>query len=206
MISAVMDVNKPVGAMGELGHLSSTLFDDFINVSKDAASFRDQKKDEESQQAKRNSARALFAYIEGTVYAMKQAAYEIEQAPRVKMFTNAEATLLREEEYGLGDKGKVSIRSARLRTEPNLCFAFDAFARVFECDYALRLEGEDAAAFRRAIKIRDRLTHPKRTSELLVSETEFGDLFHVAQWFQDACNGLINAVDKKLEARKRSAD
>jgi len=65
MISAVMDVNKPVGAMGELGHLSSTLFDDFINVSKDAASFRDQKKDEESQQAKRNSARALFAYIEG---------------------------------------------------------------------------------------------------------------------------------------------
>jgi hypothetical protein len=50
------------------------------------------------------------------------------------------------------------------------------------------------------------LTHPKRTSELLVSETEFGDLFHVAQWFQDAFNGLINAVEKKLEARKRSAD
>jgi len=153
----------------------------------------------DSYRAGRNTARALFAFVEGTVYGMKQTAYEVNRALDIKVFNHAEEALLREEEYGLGDKGKVKVRSARLRAEPNLRFAFDAFARAFKCEPTLRLEGEDRVIFVRAVKIRDRLTHPKKASELRVSSDELIDLLHVRDWFVATLGVLIKRAYERLD-------
>lgn len=64
--------------------------------------------------------RAVFAFIEGTTFALKTAG---SQNPGVD-WSAAEELLLQEKEGRLSEKGEVEIVNARLRTKPNIRFAF----------------------------------------------------------------------------------
>jgi len=199
------DYAKLEEVLTEMSGLTGTLFSDAKKAYDEAVRALQEGSKSDSECARRNAARAVFAFIEGVVYRMKQTALEIDRALNRGVFSQAEATLLREEEYGLRDNGKVRIRSARLRTEPNLRFAFDAYARALGSDVTTSLDGENHAVFLRALAVRDRITHPKSTKELIVSLDEAGELLKVAGWFLDAVQAINTDYmenPKLLEGRK----
>lgn len=141
----------------------------------------------ESRRARRNAARTLFAWIEATVWSMKQTALQLEEHLPVKAFNAGELAVLREKEFRLEGDGKVKERNKWLRAESNLRFAFWALGRPVQSTFVLQAHGAEWDAYLRALKIRDRLMHPKAAAQLKVSDPEYEvDLVGTWHWFSNA--------------------
>ena len=181
--TAMVDTVQIRDALDQLARLLKTLSADVQHAFREAIDHAQQGKEEESQRSRRNAARALFALMEGMVYGMKQAAYEFDQLLGLKTFGRAEIAFLREEEYTLQDNGKARVRPARLRTQANLRFAFEALTRAFRSRVSSKPQGEGWEAFGRALRLRHRLTHPKRADQLSVGDDELHDLVKARGWF-----------------------
>jgi len=166
-----------------LKNLSDALHADVLATFRTAAEAAKGGPSEELNLARRNAARALFAYIEGTVYAMKQTALRMDEilAPqRGSVFTPEEMSKLREKRV---NKRGVEKR-LYLPAAENLTFAFDAFTRRHP-GYTLKDHGDEWETYPRGLEIRHRLTHPKAVEELVVSDAEFSDvLFKTGAWFR----------------------
>jgi hypothetical protein len=50
--------------------------------------------------------------------------------------------------------------------------------------------------FRRSLKVRDRLTHPKRAADLLVADDELTDLMQVWEWFVTGVNAILGHANR----------
>jgi hypothetical protein len=191
------DITSPTGEVNITGwrpklkvaldlftRLRSTLRADVEQAFRDAVAAAKEGKEEDSQRARRTAARALFAYIEGVVYAMKQTALVVDQMLGSKTFTTAEIAVLQEKEYRLNQNGKAAERRLRVGAESNLRFAFEMFGRPYRPGYVLPTQSEGWAACQRAIQIRHRLTHPKNANDLVGSEAEYnGELVETWRWF-----------------------
>src|SRR6266545_749962 len=108
------DTVSPSNALDRLARLMAPLADDVSEAVEEAIDRSKLGKEKESQRARRNAARALFAQIDGVVYGLKEAAYEVDRLLGRKTFNRAEVALLRDEEYTLQDNGKARTRPARL--------------------------------------------------------------------------------------------
>jgi hypothetical protein len=167
----------------EFQKLFWTLAEDVDRAFLDADEAANAGQDKESRRARRNAARALFAWIEATVWSIKQTALQFENVLPEKTFNVGEIAVLREREFRLDEDGKVKERNKQLRAEPNLRFAFEAFGRPVHSDFELQAHGPEWAAYLRALKIRDRLMHPKEASQLKVSDEEYAvDLVGTRRW------------------------
>lgn len=162
------------------------------------------KRKKNDQFNRRMYVRSVFALIEGMVYRMKQICLS-EPAERHYDFSAAEIALLREEAYELEDKGRVKIRPSKIRTPANVRFAFEAFSKYHGSDFTL----EDRIGwqfFLQALKLRDRLMHPKFTGDLDVSDQEFEVTKAANTWFQKSVSLALSsatiALRKEIEESK----
>jgi hypothetical protein len=148
-------------------------------------------REEPSEIHRRNAVRATLAFMEGVTFALKQLvlAWLSDSLGTLpwRSLTREELgrlALLREESYDLDDKGKVAIRSARLNLSRNLRFAFDAFFEVINKTRSpIDASTPEWNQFRDAIRIRDRLTHPKLHADITVSPEEVLLVNRVYNWF-----------------------
>lgn len=152
------------------------------------------------QSARRSFVRAVFAMIEGLTYSLKQGALEKEETQPV--FTTAELALLKEEFYDLNDNGEAAIRRSKLRTKPNTLFALQSFAKGHGAIFVPNRD-EGWSALIAAIKVRDRLMHPKKIIDLTVSDAEMETVKEASLWFQLNCvlaiDKVLNVLQKKLQ-------
>lgn len=142
---------------------------------------------------RRTGIRMIFAQVEGITYALKRVALSKGKGLG-SGFTAAEWVLLEERGYSLGRGGKVVEDKLRLRTLPNLRFALDMFIKGFGLEMEIDYGVEGWAALDRAVKVRDRLTHPKSPGDLEVSDEELGDALAGEVW-------LIGCVKQVASAR-----
>jgi hypothetical protein len=136
--------------------------------------------------------RTVFSSIEALTSHMKQSALLLSEDRRA-LFTDAERLALRDVEYAIEDTGVIAERKARIRMLPNLWFALARLAKVSANGCKLEKKaGWDSLT--RSVKVRDRITHPKRAEDYSITDSEMKDLNDAWQWFGKA---LVEASTPK---------
>jgi hypothetical protein len=124
-----------------------------------------------AQFSARVSIRCLFALIEGCIFQLKQMALHIGNLRRVD-FSAGELTYLTEEEFSLDENIKISARPITIPLQKNLRFAFSMFAKACGAEFSLDVGGAGWQSFRIAVKVRNRLMHPKHPRDTVIMEEE----------------------------------
>jgi hypothetical protein len=144
--------------------------------------------------------RAVFASIEGMVFEFKRVVLTAHEADAAKL-TRAELAVLREETYDLADTGDAVARTRYFPLPPTLRFAFRTFARLLGSNYHPPVDGAGWQAFREALEIRNRITHPRSLEDGQVSDQDLTVVGRAYQWYEEALKGLFES----LPFRRRSA-
>jgi hypothetical protein len=143
----------------------------------------------DSQVHRRSLVRAVFAAIEGFVSVMKADVIEDSYAGRFTL-SRAERAVLLEEAYDLTDTGQPRLRPFFLPTAKNVRFVFALFARVRGLSAQADYSGDGWRAFREAVEIRNRITHPKASVDLSISSSDLKLTEQAYAWFLDATFAL----------------
>ena len=149
----------------QLAHSEDALTPMFSVASEDVFALLKRQRQPDNATDRRALVRSVFAFVESMLFAMKQ---EILNTPHG--FTIGEFALLRDESYELAENGEARVKTAKLTLKSNLKFTFASWAKATETTCKLDLSDDGWQNFQAAIKVRDRLMHPKRASDLNVTE------------------------------------
>lgn len=150
--------------------------------------------------ARRNYVRALFAMVEGSVYLLKQTSLSSALQRRVPM-APAEYALMAEETFDLDNKGQPRSTPKLLRITENLRFTIECVNRVFGSSVILDTESAAWHDFRRAVEIRNRITHPKSAVEFEVTEEEVQMCWRLCdEWFNKLVASLVDSIVTRITA------
>jgi len=134
-------------------------------------------------------ARTLYSFIETSCYIWKQVAYFKDKydiasgkvsEPRL---SEQETSAIFEKSFYIDEGGLAKERPNYIEPARNLKFSLRVFAKTHELDYENIYYGKGWEAYRMGLQIRNRLTHPKSSSDLFVSEEEHRILEEVFDWF-----------------------
>jgi hypothetical protein len=119
----------------------------------------------------RQLVRSIFAFIEGVTFSMKVKAanYCLQNN---KDITDAERFFAVDIDHTLTDKGLVIEKPAYIRLSDNVRFAFALQEKALGFTESFDASCEWWSCFKSAIKVRDRLTHPKLPEDIDVSGDE----------------------------------
>jgi hypothetical protein len=152
--------------------------------------------------ALRTYIRSFFAYVEAWAYLTKQLVVQEPVLPVVSP-TQAEFALLREESYEAAENGEAVTRGGRfIPLDRNIRFAFAVTAKCFGSAYKLDTSGQGWKAFREAIRVRNRLMHPKQPADLVLSESEFQAVREAQLWFWRVALELQESAQAALNSPK----
>jgi hypothetical protein len=133
--------------------------------------------------------RSVFSFIEAAVFRIKTGALFWDTSKLLPY----EIALINEEDYELDDTGTVKTRRARLRFSGNFRFAFAVAAKAAGVTYQLDVGGDGWRALRDSVKVRDRLMHPKRSADLVVTDAEVREAMEAFRWVMDQMGRLAAA-------------
>jgi hypothetical protein len=155
--------------------------------------------------------RTQFAWIEGTLFGLKQVALTMHE--HEPCFSDGELTLLREVTYELSDGGNVRERPKYLDTADNIKFIVKSVTKVFSLP-DISFDGEGWQCFKELIRLRNQITHPKDAfslriieSDSLVTEgkTDLGgkaDIFVKAvDWYRELLVRLVSSMGSAIKKK-----
>lgn len=115
-------------------------------------------------------------------------------------FHYQELLLLMEFTSDLTENGElVTKRGAKISLKKNIQFAFRSLGKAYGITFNLDKGGQGWQQFLRAIKVRDRLTHPKILEQLTVSDDDADDVNGAATWVLQQRNDLRELILKRLK-------
>jgi len=177
----------------------------FTAAAADITDLQNRLREHDNPTDRRALVRSVFAFVESMLFALKQEALK-----HPAIFSSSEVALLREESYELGDDGEARIRPAKLTLKRNLKFTFSSFAKAWRTRDRLELSGAGWQDFRSALRVRDRLMHPKSIADLDVSDEEIRAVNHTSVWFIGiyaiALAGAVGEWWKQVKAMDLAAD
>jgi len=149
----------------------------------------------------RSFVRAAFALIEGSVFNLKQIALALSKHGNGG-FSRAELVMLEEVSYDLDDKGTTKSQVKFIPLPKNIKFAFSAAARAFRVAYELKVDDGGWNAFKDALVIRNRITHPKSIDDLKLSEKEVQTVADATEWYLRVQRQLIQKMMARMQTLK----
>jgi hypothetical protein len=128
--------------------------------------------------------RAVFAYIEATTFSVKawSAAHCIEQGIEISPSERYFATDI---EYEVNDRGELVEAVAKMSLARNVRFALAINRKAHKIAEPFDASVEWWSCLREAIKIRDRLMHPKMPGDLDVSGDDIVKVLKAKQGFEE---------------------
>lgn len=137
---------------------------------------------EETDFSRRCLYRTIFSAVEAYISVLKSSAL-LFTIDRPNFFSEAEVLALQDLEPFIMDKGEVGTRPARIRLKDNLRLAFRLFGRSQDRHFEIDYSTPGGIAFTSAIKIRDRLTHPKDPKDWMIDENGAKLVLDAWNWF-----------------------
>lgn len=150
-------------------------------LGKDCKEHWDAVQKDASQVHRRAYVRAVFAFIEGLIHCQKMFASNL--GILFGAVTLYELVALEDANLEIDGKGNVTMRPAFPKFLNNLQFAFKVYSKSIGSDFQLSLGGVGWESLKKAVKIRDRLMHPKEPIELVVSSGEVRTTRNAFDWF-----------------------
>jgi hypothetical protein len=132
----------------------------------------------------RQLVRAVFAYIEATTFSVKAwsawrcMGEDIEITPQERYFAT-------DTEYELNDRGEIVEAVAKLSLSRNIRFALALNRKAHKVPEPFDASVEWWSCLKEAIRIRDRLTHPKLPGDLDVSGEDIVKVLRAKKGFED---------------------
>ena len=150
---------------------------------------------EDTQFRRRAFIRAFFAAVEGELYALKQVLIDMHNLRRVE-FSTADLALLREESYDIKPNGRAYAKPKFVSTDTNLRFVVRKVEEAFEIDCNLDTEEQGWKSFKDSIKVRNRITHPKAATEIMVTDAERFEARRAFGWYVANVGELLYATGR----------
>jgi hypothetical protein len=138
----------------------------------------------EWQSAARDVVRSFFAYVEGTVYSLKQYA-KVQLALYERPLERHEADAVIECTYTMNERGVLKIKPMHIRFEANLLFMINLQERLHQLPPQLNKNDNWWVALEELVGVRDRLMHPKHPNDLNVEGEDIKTLILVRKGFND---------------------
>jgi hypothetical protein len=163
--------------------------------------------DENQQFWRRTYVRTFMARVEGTANAYKDIAIRIARVMKTS-FTQAELALLNNEHYQINSQGEAYPIKAKVRTEDNIKFAVVMFAKAHGTSFSLATGDAGWRQLVETIRVRDRLTHPRKTADLNVSYEEILHTIDAHAWFLNqlaACTSHVTPFLESFRAQLKSS-
>ena len=153
----------------------------FLILREDVSSCLQQLNKHDTQFWRRNYVRAVFAFFEGSVFVMKRMTLDEINENALELPAATEA-LLMDESYELSEDAEPVSRRLHLPLARNVKFAFESFARALGA--SLQIDPKDLYDFKQAVKVRNRITHPKTNEDVVISDADLTVVKKAEQWFE----------------------
>lgn len=180
----------------DLGELNSA-----INRELKEHNEQSRKDGKSTQFGRRTYVRTTFACIEAYVSHLKQSAlmFSLDQP---QLFSPEEVLMLDERDPFVASNGAVKTRTAKIRLKENVKLAFGSIARATGGSYNVDYSAGDGPKFLEAIKIRNRVTHPKTAADWELSEEEVQLVKDAWSWFGIHLVNVMRDADGRIGETK----
>jgi hypothetical protein len=146
----------------------------------------------------RTLVRAVFSYFEAHSFVMRSAAAKLLKPDQGNLEYIAKMALLADTAYQPGKTGKLEdVGEPKIRFINHLAFTLRTYAEVSgmaASDIDGHFGDNDFNQLQRAKRVRDRLTHPKQLSDILVTPRDMVDMTNCYNWLAR----FISEVEKLL--------
>jgi hypothetical protein len=150
------------------------------------------------QPVRRTWVRTVCSQLEAYVYFTKQMVSRMEGFPFVKL-SEEDLVYLREEMPQVPTEStKNAKRLTRLPLKDNIKHMVATISIAMGFTYALD-NGEGWSAMLTTIKIRDRLVHPKRATDMIVTDDELKTVTRAQDWFHALTYEFWTKIDRSLK-------
>ncbi|MBD2701857.1 hypothetical protein IC229_14500 [Spirosoma sp. BT702] len=143
---------------------------------------------------RRTYIRTIFASIEGSIWLMKQVCLVAEKSPDSPEMPVSEYLLLSETDYSLKSNGDVRQQAKFLPLTDNLQFVAKVLNYRHSAGINLGVGTKGWENFQEAIKIRNRITHPKSSDDYAITDTEMQLCIKVSHWFNDLTKTFLTRL------------
>ncbi|MEO8399017.1 MAG: hypothetical protein ABI550_04280 [Ignavibacteriaceae bacterium] len=134
---------------------------------------------------KRTYVRTVFSYIEGMLFAMKRILLEDYEDLN-------DEDIIKLQEYRLvgANAEKLQKKPVFIDLKENMKFTFDKYGKIRANNYQTDFNSNDWENFKKCIKIRNKITHPKHSDDLIVTDEEYKKVQMAHDWFFKILNKL----------------
>ena len=157
----------------------------------DVASVMERQASRDNQSTRRELVRTLFAAVEGLVWTYREHILEIGRA--TDMLTPAEEYAFSEKSYLVSDQGKI-VEQTRFMPIPALIRLTTRLAGKISPALEIKFDNAGWHQFQQALKIRNRVTHPKSETDLLIDSKDLGVCFAAFDWLFELCLTAMEAA------------
>ena len=145
-----------------------------------------------SQLLRRTYVRTIFAEFEANIFFLKKILIYCNHSNLISLKSD-ENYIINEEKYYLNDNGKIKTSINILRTLPNIKFTISIFDNKFNStENAVKI---DWNKFEKALKIRNRIVHPKLLDDFIIKETEMNVLVENYNSFYKTVSNLLDRIN-----------
>jgi hypothetical protein len=155
-----------------------------------------------SQTHRRAYVRSVFAFIEGVLHRTKVATVHLGML--LGGISIHELVVLEGTQLEVNDNGDVTSKPLYPAFLSNIKLTFRTFSKSIGSSFNLNLAGQGWQHLREAVKVRDRLMHPKEVTDLQVSDAEIEATKKAFDWFLISYN-LSGHYAQKATQTKTSA-
>lgn len=125
---------------------------------------------ENSGIAKRHYVRAVFAWIEAISHLFRHAALSKFEEEELSWDNIPTIHVLKEQAYTVSEKGETRVTQLKAPTASMLLYSLKAFAESQGLPLGFDKGGKNWQSYRAALRIRNRVTHPKIPSDIELSD------------------------------------
>lgn len=135
----------------------------------DVIAVKSRQSEADTQQSRRELIRTVFAAVEGLVWVYR--GHIVTAAQHIDALNPEEEIVLSETSYQITEQGKV-VAQPRFTSLPAMIRLITRLANRVSPEFDVAFDTSDWEGFRRAIAIRNRVTHPKSESDLRIGDAD----------------------------------
>jgi hypothetical protein len=164
----------------------------FRMLAEDVISALERRALHDTQSSRRDLIRTLFVAIEGSVWELREHVLDI--AKSLDDLPPLMAMALRETSYIVTENGRL-IEQPRFIPLASMIKLVTAFAKELNHELAVGFAGEGWADFKRSSKIRNRVTHPKRLDDLMISSEDLTIAWSGFFWIHEHVEQVMRSTN-----------
>ena len=172
------------------------LTEPMVKLLEDASEAEELLEEKDNQFFRRAFIRSLFSSTEGIIWLMKQTCLNGKSPDGRRRISIADYAMLADQSYDLKNNGETSVQTKFLKLPDNLRFTVKIINRLFDSQLDLEVGTVKWDKFRKAIEIRNRITHPRKASEIDISDDEINLCKEVSGWFNDLVHKFVQSLIK----------